>query len=203
MRAVALLSAGLCILNACGLSSSPCFGAAFSTLRGSVCKPPSRTCVHASVNRVDCAGAQEEALDGVILPAMHKKERQWLCHVLTRYWEDEWINPCVPFTCIHEALANTVAYTYWKSREAGDNEVTAVWAKLSSHLKDQFKEGMWGNLPDGIGPDDIANRAVEFVMLRSGLALGDEEVQAKLLKRLSKYVAYTEFKDMMQSRGGS
>eukprot|EP00403_Amphidinium_massartii_P041090 CAMPEP_0178448608 /NCGR_PEP_ID=MMETSP0689_2-20121128/42082_1 /TAXON_ID=160604 /ORGANISM="Amphidinium massartii, Strain CS-259" /LENGTH=185 /DNA_ID=CAMNT_0020073819 /DNA_START=10 /DNA_END=564 /DNA_ORIENTATION=+ len=185
MRAVALLSAGLCILNAFSLSSSPlrCFSTASATLSGRVSKPTSRISVHASVNPADCAGVREEAVDGVILPAMDDKEPEWLGYVLARYLDEEWM-----IQDAHDELGNAVAKMYRESREAGDDEVTAVLAKLSLGLKDQFKQGIWGDLFEG--PVDIANRAIEFLMLRSGRQVwsygrSNEEVQAKLLKRLS------------------
>eukprot|EP00971_Amphidinium_carterae_P096319 1905885-Amphidinium_carterae.1 len=92
----------------------------------------------------DCAGVREEAITGVILPAMDKDEPDWLGMVLARYLDDEWTTQDA-----HWELGKVVADMYQESREEGDDEVTAVLAKLSLGLKTQFERGMWGDLFEG------------------------------------------------------
>jgi len=141
----------------------------------------------ASVDPGDCKGVRSEATSGVILPPMEQEDPGWLSFMIARYLDDEWTEQQV-----HEDIGAAVAELYKESREAGDDDMIAVLAKLSYGLKDMFKAGQFQEAFEG--PIDIANRAAEFLMLRLGRKVwsygrSNDEVQKMLLGRIKDYEA--------------
>lgn len=141
----------------------------------------------AGVDPGDCKAVRSEAVSGVVLPPMEEDDPGWLSFMIARYLDDEWVE--LP---VHEDIGAAVAKLYKASRDAGDNDVIAVLAKLSYGLKDMWKAGNFQEAFEG--PIDIANRAAEFLMLRLGRKVwsygrSNDHIQDMLMDRIEEYEA--------------
>jgi len=141
----------------------------------------------ATVDPSDCNGVRSEAASGVILPPMEEDDPGWLSFMIARYLDDEWTEQPV-----HEDIGAAVAKLYKESREAGDDDMIAVLAKLSYGLKDMWKTSNFQEAFEG--PIDVANRAAEFLMLRLGRKVwsygrSNDDIQNMLMARIEDYEA--------------
>eukprot|EP00933_Yihiella_yeosuensis_P070886 TRINITY_DN79050_c0_g1_i1.p1 TRINITY_DN79050_c0_g1~~TRINITY_DN79050_c0_g1_i1.p1 ORF type:complete len:244 (-),score=44.83 TRINITY_DN79050_c0_g1_i1:220-951(-) len=133
----------------------------------------------------ESSAGSSDAVAGVHLPAMASDEPEWLSFVIARYLDEEWIEQEV-----HQEIGDAVAESYRKARDSGEDELVAVLAKISFDLKEIWSQGGFREAFEG--PADVANRAVEFLMLRQGRQVwsyggSNSDVQQKLLQRLSDY----------------
>jgi len=174
-------------LMACAaMSASPCNWTLYPS---KLLKPAVRNqmlqCLSAGVDPSDCAGVRGDSLSGVLLPPMKSDDPAWLSFMIARYLDDEWIEQPV-----HTLIGEAVGKLYQESREAGDDDLVAILAKLSFGLKDTWGDAGFREAFEG--PVDVANRAAEFLMLREGREVwsygqSNSDVQAQLLKRVQDY----------------
>eukprot|EP00419_Tripos_fusus_P066881 CAMPEP_0172932848 /NCGR_PEP_ID=MMETSP1075-20121228/220205_1 /TAXON_ID=2916 /ORGANISM="Ceratium fusus, Strain PA161109" /LENGTH=182 /DNA_ID=CAMNT_0013794181 /DNA_START=296 /DNA_END=844 /DNA_ORIENTATION=- len=165
----------------------------------------------------DCKAVRSEAVSGVVLPPMEEDDPGWLSFMIARYLDDEWVELPVHEDIgaavapgwlsfmiarylddewmelpVHEDIGAAVAKLYKASRDAGDDDVIAVLAKLSYGLKDMWKAGNFQEAFEG--PIDVANRAAEFLMLRLGRKVwsygrSNDHIQDMLMDRIEEYEA--------------
>jgi len=139
----------------------------------------------AAADPADCAGVRNDATTGVMLPPMDSDEPAWLAFVISRYLDEEWVEQPV-----HQEIGEAVGGLYKSSRAEGDNDLVAVLGKLSYGLKEMWVDAGFREAFEG--PVDVANRAAEFLMLRTGREVwsygrSNEDVQQQLLERLRGY----------------
>eukprot|EP00929_Paragymnodinium_shiwhaense_P046403 TRINITY_DN23626_c0_g1_i1.p1 TRINITY_DN23626_c0_g1~~TRINITY_DN23626_c0_g1_i1.p1 ORF type:complete len:250 (-),score=47.57 TRINITY_DN23626_c0_g1_i1:423-1127(-) len=130
----------------------------------------------------------EAGVDAITLPPMDSDEPAWLAFVMASYLDEEWIEqPC------HQVIGQEVGDLYKQAREDGQDDVMAILAGIAFGLKENWKEKP--EFQEAFeGPADIANRAVEFLMLRMGRNVfsygqSNNDVQDRMKTRLACYEA--------------
>jgi len=102
-------------------------------------------------------------VDDVMLPVLDKeelnREAQWLGRTIANWLDDDWC----PQQC-HQDIGAALSAAYLKQREAGKHEATSILLQLSTDLGPvDFSEAF-------VNPYDIANKALECLLFKNGIA---------------------------------
>ena len=86
------------------------------------------------------------------------KEAKWLGETIALWLDEEWCEQKV-----HVTIGDALCEAYRSQREKGKNEATSILLQLSTDLsKVDFTESF-------VNPYDVANKAMECLMFKSGI----------------------------------